>query len=296
MKRFGLAAAALMLILALAPAVDATTTWTARPAGHGTASLRVGSPSRLVLALTGFRAGSIWTVSLRRGTCSSLGTLVVSLRVTAGSTGRLARTVTLTAAQTRLAARLPLALRFGSSCARLAAPVVVAPTPTPTPTPTAEPGTFRDGIWRVGATIEPGTYRAVGAPSCYWARLSGFGGTLDEIIANELGSGPQVATIASTDTGFKSSGCGMWRLSAPAVPTAAPGDGTWRVGLDIAPGTYQATVTTGFCYWVRLAAFSGSLDDILANVIVMNGPALVTIEATDAGFKSSGCGTWMLAP
>jgi hypothetical protein len=138
MKRLGITAALLMLVLALAPAVDATTTWTARPSGHGTASVRVGSPSRLVLGLTGFRPGSIWTVSLRRGSCATLGALVTSLRVTASSTGRLARTVTLTSAQTRVV-RLPLTLRYGKYCAPFNAPDVVVPAPTPPPAPSPTP-------------------------------------------------------------------------------------------------------------------------------------------------------------
>jgi hypothetical protein len=33
------------------------------------------------------------------------------------------------------------------------------------------------------------------------------------------------------------------------------------------------------------------LDDILANANA-NGPAIVTIESTDAGFQSQRCGTW----
>jgi hypothetical protein len=286
-KRLGFSAALLMLVLALAPAVDATTIWTARPAGHGTASVRVGSPTRLVLGLTGFRPGSVWTVSLRRGSCTSAGTLVTSLRVIASSAGKLARTVTLTSAQTRLA-RLPLTIRFGKYCAPFAVPV--APPPPP-----PAPGTFSDGTWHVGTAVLAGTYRTAGGASCYWARLSGFGGTLGEILANEVGAGPQVATIAPTDAGFTSTRCGTWMLDAPAVPTISPGDGTWRVGLDIAPGTYDATVA-GTCYWARLSGFSGNLSDILANDIGSTGPAVITILPTDVGFKSSHCGVWTPAP
>lgn len=211
MKRFGILAAGLMLVLALAPTVDATTTWTARPVGHGLASLRVGSPSKLVLGLTGFRPGSIWTVSLRRGSCSSLGTLILSTKVTATSTGHLSKTVTLTTTQTR-AGRLPLTLRFGTRCAVFSLPAVQAPAP----------GTFGDGTWRVGTTVQSGTYEAAGGPSCYWARLSGFGGTLDEIIANGLSSGSQIVTIAPTDAGFISQGCGTWHLTTDVPPTASP--------------------------------------------------------------------------
>ena len=43
-----------------------------------------------------------------------------------------------------------------------------------------------------------GTYRSVAsADSCYWARLSGFGGTLDDIIANYFGNSP--TTVESAD-------------------------------------------------------------------------------------------------
>jgi hypothetical protein len=44
-------------------------------------------------------------------------------------------------------------------------------------------------------------------------RLSGFGGTFDEIIANDFGSGPRMVTISPTDVGFESSGCGPWTLA-----------------------------------------------------------------------------------
>lgn len=284
MRRFGLAATVLLIVLALAPAVDAATVWTARFTGHGLATLRVGSPTRLVLGLTDFRAGAAYAVTLRRGSCAAAGTLVLSTRVTATSSGRVTRTVTLTAAQTR-AARLPLALRVGSRCARF------TPPPPPPPLP---PGVFGDGTWHTGTTAVPaGTYRTAGGDSCYWARLSGFGGTFGEIIANEIGAGPKVVTIAASDVGFTSSRCGTWRLNADPVPTAAPGDGTWRVGLDVQPGTYTATGDS--CYWARLSGFSGSFADLIANDIV-TGPAIVTIDPTDIGFESNRCGAWTLIP
>jgi hypothetical protein len=280
MRRFGLAAAVMALALALAPAADAATTWSARFSGHGSATVRVGSPSRLVLGLTGFRAGTSWTVSLRSGSCASVGALILTTRVTATSTRRLSRTITLTTAQTR-AAKLPLALRVGILCAPLTAP---AP----------EPGTFGDGIWRVGTAVQPGTYRTPGGPSCYWARLSGFGST-DYVIENGAGAGPQVATIDPGDLGFQSIGCGTWKLNAPAAPTVSPGDGTWRVGIDIVPGIYEVTVPeAGACYWARLFGFSG--NSIINNGIVTSGSAIVTVAPTDVGFRSSRCGNWRLAP
>ena len=64
---------------------------------------------------------------------------------------------------------------------------------------------------RVGVDIPAGTFRAR-APDglCYWERLSGFGGTPSEIIANTIADGTSVVTIAPTDRGFSSSGCGTW--------------------------------------------------------------------------------------
>lgn len=89
----------------------------------------------------------------------------------------------------------------------------VAPEPTIVPEPTGPLTTFGDGIWRVSTDIEPGTYRTVVEDFGYWARLSGFGGTMDEIITNETsGGGPMMATILPTDAGFESSGCGTWTL------------------------------------------------------------------------------------
>ncbi len=68
------------------------------------------------------------------------------------------------------------------------------------------------------------------------------------------------------------------------------GDGTWRVGTDIEPGTYRTKGSDG-CYWERIAGFSGTFGDIIANDNA-SGPAVVKIFPSDAGFTSKGCGTW----
>jgi hypothetical protein len=91
-----------------------------------------------------------------------------------------------------------------------APPVTLTATVTVTTTPTPKIA-FPDGTYRVGPDIEAGTYRSV-APtdSCYWERLRGFGGTLSDIIANFIGTGPTIVTIAPTDAGFRSERCGGW--------------------------------------------------------------------------------------
>jgi len=99
-------------------------------------------------------------------------------------------------------------------------------------------------------------------------RLSGFGGTLAEIIANNFGNGPAVVDIAPTDRGFNSSTCATWiTVSGPITvsPTNSFNAGTFIVGMDIAAGTWRAdSVTTG-CYWERVRDFSGVLSGIISN-------------------------------
>jgi len=86
------------------------------------------------------------------------------------------------------------------------------PTQVPvTPQPTVSYANFGDGTFQVGTDIQPGTYRTqVDSPGCYYARLSGFGGTLGEIIANNNTDNPAIVTIQATDKGFQSSSCGTW--------------------------------------------------------------------------------------
>ena len=82
------------------------------------------------------------------------------------------------------------------------------------------------------------------------------------------------------------------------VPTATPsttiGDGIWAVGSQVAPGTYS-NAGGSFCYWARLSGFSGELGDTIANGI-SDSPQTITINSGDAGFESSGCGTWTRTP
>ena len=168
-----------------------------------------------------------------------------------------------------------------------------ATTPTPTPTPAPTVPHFGDGTFQVGKDIQPGTYRTrAGSSGCYYARLKGFGGTLDDIIANNDTDAPALVTIAASDKGFESDGCGSWTqdLSQITQSTTSFGDGMFIVGTDITPGTYRNTGAVG-CYYARLRGFGNTLDDIIANNDV-DTATIVTIAASDKGFQSNGCGTW----
>ena len=73
-------------------------------------------------------------------------------------------------------------------------------------------GGFGNGTHLVGADIDPGTYRAdAGAAGCYWERLSGLSGDIDDVIAEEFTEeGSAIVSIAPADRAFKSEGCGRW--------------------------------------------------------------------------------------
>jgi hypothetical protein len=103
---------------------------------------------------------------------------------------------------------------YHDTLTRFAGGGYIGPTATPTSSGPRYEGalgiTFGDGSWLVGIEISPGTYQAPGGEGCYWERLKGFGGTVDDIIANHFGGGRQVVTIGISDKGFKTSGCGRW--------------------------------------------------------------------------------------
>lgn len=175
-------------------------------------------------------------------------------------------------------------------------PPPAAPVAPVVPTPSIPPSTvphFGSGTFSVGADIQPGTYRTrVGSSGCYYARLSGFGGTLSEIITNANTDAPAVITIAPTDKGFTSSGCGTWTQDLSKITTNSTSftDGIFIIGTDVDSGTYQNSGSGG-CYYSRLNGFGGTVSEIISNENT-DASAIVTIAGADKGFLSSGCGTW----
>ena len=160
-------------------------------------------------------------------------------------------------------------------------------------TPAGPKTQFENGTHVVGVDIAPGTYRSSRSGTCYWARLSGFGGELGDIIGNGNNS-PQIVTITASDEAFESMGCGQWQLvedTFPSAPSTSFSDGTYVVGEHIAPGRYRADGSPDrICYWARLSSFSqGGIDGIITNG---NSPTVIEIAPSDTGFSAFGCGTW----
>lgn len=68
-------------------------------------------------------------------------------------------------------------------------------------------------------------------------------------------------------------------------------EGTWTVGVDIAPGTYRANADiTDSCYW-GIYVTGSNKSDIVDNDIVTGGRPSVTLSAGQ-DFESTRCGSW----
>ncbi|MCW2746023.1 MAG: hypothetical protein JWM48_2573 [Mycobacterium sp.] len=72
-----------------------------------------------------------------------------------------------------------------------------------------------------------------------------------------------------------------------AVANTIPGDGLYKVGTDIQPGSYHAAAAaSGNCYFARLA--SATTSDIIDNGN-MSGPVSIVVKSSDAYLELSGC-------
>ncbi len=79
---------------------------------------------------------------------------------------------------------------------------------------TAHPGALveSDQNHRVGIDMMAGTWRSSGSGDCLWIRLRDWKWDYDGtgVIASGTAPGPVSVTIAPTDVGFESVGCGGW--------------------------------------------------------------------------------------
>jgi hypothetical protein len=126
-----------------------------------------------------------------------------------------------------------------------------------------EPGMYRVGI--DDGQIAPGIYMGNGT-SCYWERLSGLGGTFDDIIANAGPEGQFYVEIKDTDMAFSLDRCSILpldRVPAPTEPLIPIEPGMYLIGRDIEAGIYHGNGDS--CYWERLRGLGGTFDDIIAN-------------------------------
>jgi hypothetical protein len=167
--------------------------------------------------------------------------------------------------------------RYSAATGRIAAPAPVL---------------TRNGVYRVGVDVKPGTYVSRGGDFCYWERRRSAGDSFDGIIANDLGDGQRIVRIEPTDRYFDTQRCGGWtRLVALGPARSSFGDGVFAVGTQVRPGLYATTGSPDYCYWARLAGFTASSDDLIDNDVA-EGRQYVRLHSGDVGVESAGCGTW----
>ena len=153
----------------------------------------------------------------------------------------------------------------------------------------------KDGFYLVGVDIAPGVWRSTGqGGSCYWARQN----LTQDLIDNDLGFAGGAVTIQASDVEFYTRGCGNWVMldtnNKPALPLtqqlAPKRDGTYIVGLSIAPGRWRSNGQGNRCYWEKSSVTNEIIDNHL-------GPASVIVEIapTDFQFEAHGCGIWVPA-
>jgi hypothetical protein len=180
-----------------------------------------------------------------------------------------------------------------------------AKTSSKTATIVAQTAISKNGTHVIGGGLAAGTYvtTSKSLDFCYWERdaVTESDGKHHDIIANNIITGQGIVTIEDGDYSLFTDGCGTWiRLSdAPNVAKTTFKSGDYAVGQQIAPGTYTAKGGKE-CNWERLDAFTG--DDDINNqdgTDIGDGGGshpVVTIQASDAGIESLGCGTWTPAP
>ncbi|MVU77946.1 hypothetical protein GPX89_11900 [Nocardia sp. ET3-3] len=77
-----------------------------------------------------------------------------------------------------------------------------------------------------------------------------------------------------------------------ALPNSFSGDSTFKVNVDIQPGTYTTSTAGTVCAWARLSSITPSVTIQAGGA--SGGTATVTIASSDVAFFTSGCGTWTL--
>jgi hypothetical protein len=165
--------------------------------------------------------------------------------------------------------------------------------------PTKDPNGFGEGTYQVGKEIKAGVYTAAvpnGSADCYIEVSKDDSGSFDAIISNDNLSPGAHALVTVADGQFiKTSGCGDW---SPAPATGAQSttftEGIFRAGIEIAPGSYTATVPadSSNCYVEVSKDGTGVFSSIVANDNFDTGAhARVSVKAGQ-WLKTDGCGTW----
>ena len=157
--------------------------------------------------------------------------------------------------------------------------------------------TGHDTKWKVvGTDILPGLYKSTTASqSCEWLRMQGTSGSADTLLGGYLwpmAASPVYMQVKATDGLIGTRHCGTWvearSTDTPSMLTID--DGQYRVGIDIAVGSYKAPGGAS-CYAQTATDFAMESGTVQEFDGVSN--PVVTIGSTIASFATEGCGTWV---
>ncbi|MGF0117722.1 hypothetical protein ACQFYA_15600 [Promicromonospora sp. Marseille-Q5078] len=151
----------------------------------------------------------------------------------------------------------------------------------------------KNGVYKVGTQIKPGTYVARGsAGGCTVKRLDGS----KKMVWAGLTYGQTIVTIKSTDKYFSTSGCGTWRKyhAYGSARTSTATDGIYKVGTSggqVKPGLYSTTgpaFSDDICYVAALKSFAMS-HSAIDEASEFTGPGYWRVLPGDVGFEAYGC-------
>ena len=156
---------------------------------------------------------------------------------------------------------------------------------------TSSSQSFAAGQWLVGSQIQPGTYRT-SAAGCYWARQTGLGGTIDDIIANgSTSANGGYVTILATDRAFLSR-C-SWTLDSgtSGSGTSSSNTGTPTVGRIVSGADWAA-------YEITNPSGSSVLNHPSFTVTASTTTGSILIEGRNDKFPmlAPGGKSWMYLP
>jgi hypothetical protein len=167
---------------------------------------------------------------------------------------------------------------------------------------TKAPGGFGEGTFAVGKDIKPGIYSSA-VPNksigCYIEVSKDDSATFDAIISNDnVSAGAHAMVTVASGQFIKTSGCGDWAPASATGPQSTTfTDGIFRAGIEIAPGSYTATVPSDSsnCYVEVSKDGTGLFASIVSNDNFNAGShARVAVKAGQ-WLKADGCGPFTKA-
>jgi hypothetical protein len=180
-------------------------------------------------------------------------------------------------------------------------------------------GSFGEGVVQVGKDVTPGVYAATvpaaastapaatstapgPSPShepfsgCYIQLTKDDSGDITSFLATEsFGPGARVLVLLAAGQYLRTGGCGTFTpAKTPKKPATTFASGMFRVGIDIAAGSYTATVPqdSAGCF----VGFSSDGAAMFSSILTTNDfdpGAQATVSVTDGQWlQTDACGTW----